>query len=552
MKSMPNDHLESSNLGSLKQVRANRRAVPNSFLLILCVLVLAGAVRLRTSPPAVAQAASPGAPLHFKITLDKAVAPRGISGRLLVLMSDSAEEQSMLRTDFLPGSSDLAAMEVEFLAPGQSLEFDPDIHAYPEPLSHLKPGNYQLMALLDPDHSLPYAGEDGGDLYGPVVQVQGLNPARAGEISLVLDRRIDPRRPLRDTENVKLAEFQSPSLSGFWGRPIFMQAGIVLPPGFKDRPSERYPTVYHVHGFSGDHSEAWEVGPGLVKAMSSGKRMKAVHVFLNGRFPTGHHEFADSVNNGPWGQALIAEFIPWLEARYPMISEPGARFLTGHSSGGWSTLWLQITYPDFFGGTWSTSPDPVDFRSFTGFDATPGSPDNAYRTADGKPRNLARMNGRELASMEQFARQEEVQGEYGGQMASFEYVFSPKGPDGRPMRLFNRVTGEQDPAVQRAWQKYDIHHILETDWTDLGPKLRGKLHIFCGGADTFHLEEAVSMLCGFLKTKDAEAECEIVPGRDHFDLYKRYRTFPDGLEIRIDREMQARFLSQSAAGARPR
>ncbi len=515
---------------------------PRPFLI---ALVLVACFLLSVRPAPSVRAAEAGAPLRFRITLDKAIAPKGISGRLLVLMSDSAEEQSMLRTDFLPGSSFLSAMEVEYFAPGQSLQFDPDVQAYPRPFSQLKSGDYQFMALLDPDHSLPYTGEDAGDLYGPVVQARNLNPAHAGEILLVLDRKIEPRPPLKDTENVKLAEFRSSLLSAFWGRRIVMSAGVVLPPETGGKTVERYPTVYHVHGFSGDHSEAWEAAPRLVKEMASGKRMKAVHVFLNGSFPTGHHEFADSVNNGPWGLALTTEFIPWLENRYPMLSRSRARFLTGHSSGGWSTLWLQITYPDFFGGTWSTSPDPVDFRSFTGFDATPGSADNAYRTPDGKPRNLARMNGKELASMEEFARQEEVQGEYGGQMTSFEYVFSPKGPDGRPKRLFNRVTGEQDPGVQRAWQRYDIHHVLEENWPQLGQKLQGKLHIFCGGIDTFHLEEAVTRLCSFLKEHGSDAECEIIPGRDHFDLYRSYKTYPKGLDVRIDLEMKARFLSGS-------
>lgn len=514
---------------------------------MLLILFIAGFLQPVSLRALSVQETPAGAPLHFKITLDKEIAPKGISGRLLVLMSDSPQKQAMLRTDFLPGSAYLAAMEVEYLAPGKSLAFDPDVHAYPQPFSHMKPGNYQFMALLDPDHSLPYSGEDGGDLYGPVVLVENLDPAHGGEVFLVLNQRIKPRPPLTDTENVKLAEFQSPSLSAFWGRPIFMQAGVVLPPGSKDKPGERHPTVYHVHGFGGDHREAWYVGWSLAAGMASGKRMKAVHVFLNGELPSGHHEFADSVNNGPWGRALTTEFIPWLEKKYPMISKPYARFLTGHSSGGWGTLWLQITYPDFFGGTWSTSPDPIDFHSFTGFDATPGSTDNAYLTGEGKPRNLARMNGKDMVSMEQFARQEEVQGEYGGQMASFEWVFSPKGPDGRPMRLFNRLTGEQDPTVQRAWQKYDIHYILQQNWPELEPKLHGKLHVICGGADTFHLEEAVALLCSFFKSKKSDADCEIIPGRDHFNLFGSYKTFPDGLEARIDKEMHARFLAGSAA-----
>lgn len=253
---------------------------------ILSILLLALSLQPFSLHALPAQESQAGGPLHFRITLDKAITPKGISGRLLVLMSDSEQKQTLLRTDFLPGSTYISAMEVEYFAAGQSVELDPDIRAYPQPFSQMKPGNYQFMALLDPDHSLPYAGEDAGDLYGPVISVENLDPAHGGELSLLLDRRIEPKPPLTDTDSVKLVEFQSPSLSAFWGRPILMQAGVVLPPGTKGKPEERFPTVYHVHGFGGDHREAWYVGPALVAAMASGKRMKAVHVLrlLSRRF----------------------------------------------------------------------------------------------------------------------------------------------------------------------------------------------------------------------------------------------------------------------------
>ena len=113
------------------------------------------------------------------------------------------------------------------------------------------------------------------------------------------------------------------------------------------------------------------------------------------------------------------------------------------------------------------------------------------------------------------------------------------------MKLFNRETGEQDPFVQRAWQKYDIRRIIETNWDTLGPKLLGKLHLVVGSVDTFHLEEASIQLCDFLKSKGREDVCEIVPDRDHMNLYQKYTTFPDGLELRIDREMKKTFESNS-------
>ena len=105
-------------------------------------------------------------------------------------------------------------------------------------------------------------------------------------------------------------------------------------------------------------------------------------VLLDESLPEGTHEFADSVNNGPWGAALTKEFIPWLESKYHMDARPSGRLLNGHSSGGWATLQLQVNYPQVFGGTWSTSPDPSDFHNFTG----PGlyAPHaNLYHKADG-------------------------------------------------------------------------------------------------------------------------------------------------------------------------
>ena len=475
------------------------------------------------------------APVHFEIKLDPAVAKGTTSGRLLVLMSTKAPRGERVETSFIPGETFISGMEITAWKPGETISFDPDANAFPTPFSKAKPGDYWIMALLDPNHSYAYHGTDGGDLYGPVLEQKAFNPAEGGTVTLALNKVVEPRK-LPDNESIKLVEFVSPSLSAFWGRRITMRAGVVLPPGYSATPSRNFPTVYEIHGFGGDYTGAWGRGPRLINNMKKGDMSEKVFVFLDASFRTGHHVFADSVNNGPWGHALTAEFIPYLEKQFHLIAEPRARLLTGHSSGGWSTLWLQVTYPDFFGGTWSTSPDPADLRSFTGVNATPGSTQNFYLSTDGSPLNLVRMHGKDLASMREFVRQEEVTGEYGGQMASFEWVFSPRGEDGRPMKLFNRVTGELDPVVLAAWEKYDIRKTLARDWDTLGPKLKGKIHIVVGDQDNFHLEVPTIMTCDFLKSKGQDV-CEIVPGRDHMDLYGEYKTYPRGLEIRIDQEM---------------
>jgi hypothetical protein len=486
-------------------------------------------------------------PLRFRVTLSKGVAPKATSGRLFVLMTSATQEMQTIRIGFIPGGTWIAATEVEYFAPGATIEFDPDLKAYPKPFSQARPGTYQVMALLDQDHTYAYHGEDEGDLMSAVVKVESMNPAEAKPVELTLTRAT-PASKLADTENIKLVEFQSPMLSKFWGRAIIIRAGVVLPPGYGKDPKKTFAGAYHIHGFGGDHTAAWRQGPQLVKDMGDGKQAEMIHIFLNGSFPTGHHEFADSVNNGPWGRALTEEFISHLEKQFRLAPKPSARFLTGHSSGGWSTLWLQVTYPDFFGGTWSTSPDPVDLRYFTGINATPGSTDNAYREPDGSPKQLVRMGGKFIVSIEEFARQEVVTGDYGGQFASFEWVWSPRGEDGRPMKMFNRESGELNQDVLKYWQNYDIRLILDKNWATLGPKLKGKINVICGDVDTFRLDEAFKTLCAFFKEKGSDAVCELVPGRDHMNLYQPYQTYPDGLAARIFKEMAAKF-AQASTGA---
>jgi len=507
---------------------------PGLLLSTLCAFLL-------FSAPAATQNQEHKAPLRFRVTLSKEIATKATSGRLFVLMTSAPEEMQTISIGFIPGSAWIAAMEIEYFAPGATIEFDPDLNAYPKPFSQAKPGTYQVMALLDRYHTYAYHGEDEGDLTSAVTQVENLNPMESKPIELTLTRATPELFKPADTENVKLVEFQSPMLSKFWGRSIMMRAGVVLPTSYGKDPKKTYAGVYHIHGFGGDHTAAWRQGAQLVKEMSEGKSPEMIHIYLDGSFPTGHHEFADSVNNGPWGKALTEEFIPHLEKRFRLVNKSYARFLTGHSSGGWSTLWLQVTYPDFFGGTWSTAPDPVDLRRFTGIDATPGSTDNAYHERDGSPKQLVRMGGKFVVSVEEFARQEVVTGEHGGQFASFEWVWSPRGEDGRPMKMFNRESGELNQEVLKYWRNYDIRLILEKNWPRLAPKLKGKINVICGDADTFRLDEAVKILCGFFKEKGSDAVCELVPGRDHGNLYDSYQTYPDGLAARIYKEMAAKF-----------
>jgi len=268
-----------------------------------------------------------------------------------------------------------------------------------------------------------------------------------------------------------------------------------------------------------------------------------LRVVLDPSCRLGHHVFADSANNGPVGEALTTELIPALNKRFRTIPKASARFLTGHSSGGWSSLWLQVTYPEVFGGTWSTAPDPVDFRDFQRINLY-RSGENMYVDGRGQRRPLARVNGQVRLWYKGFADMEWVLG-HGGQLHSFEAVFSPRNSDGKPRLLWDRKTGRVDLQTARTWEKYDIRLVLERNWKTLGPRLKGKLHVFMGDVDTFYLEGATIRLKKSLADLGSDAVVEIHKDRDHFNLMR------GGLRQRIRKEMAAAFLAAHPDQRRP-
>lgn len=473
---------------------------------------------------------------------------RPVSGRLLVfampaeLAAKTAREGRPASVDaspMHPTRTTIAAREIHHLVPGASVQIDADALAFPQGFSRLEPGPYAVQAVLDVNHDYAYSGRGAGDLVSAVQEVK-FGPGSPMP-SLTLDKTLPERfkdwqlpadmpaaarekmQPQLDAAHAHSREidFVSPALSAFRGQPVHMRAWVVLPPGYDTDTKQRYPVVYYTHGFGGSlHSLVFPAAD-IWQQMHTGQMPPMIWVLLDESCATGTHEFADSRNNGPWGQALTRELIPHLEAQFRMDGKPAGRFLQGHSSGGWATLWLQVRYPKVFGGTWSTSPDPSDFHDFTGVDLY--APDaNVYHDAKGGARPLVRVGDKVVATFEQYARMERVLGSYGGQMASFEWVFSPRAADGRPLPMFDRDTGKVDPVVVHYWREhYDIAQRIRDHWPQLKADLDGKVHLYVGTADTFYLDGAAHRLKAAYDAVGGKAEFHFLPGRSHFDLYAK-------------------------------
>ncbi len=471
-----------------------------------------------------AATAQSSAHLFFRVTLGQQ-APAAASGRILIFLTEGSGATAVDDDPFSPKPVYAAAKEVTQLKPGGSVEVDTDDLVYPHGFSTLKPGNYQVQAVLDTRHTYDYSGRGEGDLISKVVALTDWTPGKGSEPSLTLTEAVAeraPRTPLTAEQEhaAHLEDFVSPVLSRFFGTPVHMRAWVILPPGYQANQKERYLSVYWTHGFTATLASCKQSGAAIYKRMAEGKMPPMIWVMLDESWATGTHEFTNSANNGPWGSALTAEFMPYLEAKYRMDSTVHGRFLQGHSSGGWATLQLQVNYPGIFGGTWSTSPDPSDFHDFTGVDLyAPHA--NMYHRPDGTPYPLVRDHDKVLGTAEGFAKMERVLGEYGGQFGSFDWVFSPRGADGRPLPMFNRDTGDVDPQVVAYWRDhYDLAHKVTTEWSVRGPALRGKIHVFVGTADTFYLDGAAHKFDAVLRSLNADAHFTFIENRTHFDLYK--------------------------------
>ncbi|MEM7453831.1 MAG: alpha/beta hydrolase-fold protein [Planctomycetota bacterium] len=466
--------------------------------------------------------------LSFSVRLPETLANEPMSGRLYVFLSENNTTPMNGPNWFNP--EPFFGIEVSNWQPGTSLILDDTADGCPCTLSELPEGTYHVQAVMDQDFYKSSHARGAGNLFSDPVQME-LSGDR-GQVELTLAGTI-PAREVEQSEWFKIVRLDSELLEGFHGRPVYEEAAVILPASYAENPDKRYPVYYDITGFGGTLAMIQSrYGRRAPTAAEEGD-VEFIRVFLTGQCKWGHHVYANSATNGPRGDALINEMIPLIDSTFRTIAEPTARFVGGHSSGGWSSLWLQVNYPDTFGGVWSTAPDPVDFRDFQ---CTNLYEEGASVFVDkgGNERPLARRGNTPVIFYRNFCLMDDVIGR-GGQLRSFEAAFSPLDENGQPRVCWDRETGEVDPEVAEYWKQYDIGLILQNNWDDLEPKLRGKLHVYMGTLDTFYLEGATELLQERMDSLDSDAQVELFEGRDHSNLLSRE------LRQRIEREMSEQF-----------
>ncbi|HSB08594.1 MAG TPA: alpha/beta hydrolase-fold protein [Blastocatellia bacterium] len=463
--------------------------------------------------------------LKFEVTVAAGLLSSPQDGRLFVVMSRRSRPEPRLTIGQTGlDASPMFGRDVKHFSPGATGIIDETCAAFPiDNLARVPAGDYFVQALFDSNIDLKSVNAP-GNLFSKPIQVH-FDPAHAGSVKIELTEKIPPEQLPPDTEYVKYVKIQSDLLSKFHGRPIYLRAGVILPRGFESDRSTRYPLRVRIDGY-GDRFTSVQTlmreGSGFRSVWLADSAPRMVFLQLDGDGPYGDCYQVNSENNGPYGDAVTQELIPYVEKTFRCIGQPWARVLDGGSTGGWVSLALQVFYPDFFNGTWSGFPDGVDFRAFELINIYEDA--NAYVNNHGFERPSARdLNGDVRFTIRHECQMENVMGASdsytmsGQQWGAWNATYGPRAADGRPAPLWDPKTGIINRRLVEHWKKYDLRLVLEQNWKTLGPKLRGKLTIWVGEADEYFLNNAVHMLDAFLTKADPPYEGKIMygPGKGH-------------------------------------
>lgn len=509
-------------------------------LLFLSILLLMGA---SCSTPA-----NKGA--KFSISFTKEMCDVAQDGHIVLMLATNDKSEPRNQINFGLNTQLAFGIDVEGLKPGDEVIVDQTTFGFPiRSLKDVPTGEYFAQALINRYETFtlkggktvklpPDQGEGQhwnikpGNFYSKPLKIK-IESGKNESVKVVMDQKIPPIEEPKETKYVKHIKIQSKLLTEFWGRPMYLGAHVLLPEGFGEHPNARYPLmVYHGHfpadfgGFSteapdpkmdtSDYSSRFNIygykkiekqeAYNFYKQWTAKDFPRFMVIEIQHANPYYDDSYAvNSANLGPYGDAIMNELIPEIEKKYRGIGEGWARFTYGGSTGGWEALAVQMFYPDQFNGCFAACPDPVDFRSFCLVDIYKDKNAYWYESEFKKLPKPAFRNylGQLSATMEETNHYEYVLGTHsrsGDQFDIWQAVYSPQGEDGYPKPIFDKLTGEIDKSVAEYWKEnYDLRHKLERDWKTLGPKLEGKIHIFCGDMDNYYLNNAVYLIEDFLK-----------------------------------------------------
>jgi enterochelin esterase-like enzyme len=376
------------------------------------------------------------------------------------------------------------------------------------------------------------------DPYSMVTQVLKLTNEKPQEVSVAFSEGVS-KSTLVEHDLIKKFSLESSVLSKWWGKSISIHAAVLIPSGYADNPTKKYPVCYSIGGYGSRYTRVNQIvqNSTMQTWWTSKEAPQIITVFLDGYGQYGDSYQLDSENNGPYGTALIEEIIPEIEKKFRTEGTPESRYTAGCSTGGWVSLALQLYYPDHFGGCFSYSADPVSFYKMQLINIYKDK--NAFYNDNSIERPSKRNTmGEPEFTIKKEVRTENVEGYTNSYITSrnqwggWNAVYSPRDKKGFPMPIFDPITGAIDPVVAEHWKNYDLLKYTEENWSELGPKIQGKIHIWMGDMDNYYLNNAMRDFDSYLmSTTNPKSDAEILfsPTSGHCDSFS-IRTYLEAIQ----------------------
>lgn len=484
-------------------------------------------------------------------------------GRLLLMLSNNDEDEPRFQINDGLKTQIVFGMNVDGMSAGQKKMFGGEVFGFPyKSLTDVPPGEYYVQALLhvyetfnlSTGHTVKLPMDNGegqqwkrspGNLYSKPFKIK-VPEEGIQNVNVVMDQVIPPIEEPEDTEWIKHIKIKSEKLSEFWGRDMYLGAHVLLPKGFKEHPEAKYPLmIFHGHfpsDFGGfrttppdpdlepEYSDRFSLdGYNIIQQQEAYDFYKRWNepdfprmLIIEIQHPTPYYDDSYAVNSasqGPYGDAITYELIPHIENEFRGLGEGWSRFLYGGSTGGWEALAVQVKYPEEYNGCFAACPDPIDFRAYCLTNIYGDQNAYYYESANKKLEVPSHRDylGNIQSTLREGNHLELVLGDKsrsGQQWDIWEATYSPQGEDGYPVRIWDKMTGDIDHKIAEYWKEnYDLRHILERDWAELGENLKGKIHIYCGDMDNYYLNNAVYLMEDFLEsTTDPYYDGEVTYG----------------------------------------
>ena len=484
----------------------------------------------------------------IEVTYNNKLSNESFDGRLLVMISKDGSKEPRFQINDTEDTGILVGKNVENWKSGNVEGFNSKTLAYPiENLGELDNGEYYIQALLHKYETFNLS--NGKTVKLPMDQGEGqhwntspkniyskpikINFKKNTTVKIEITEEIPPIEPEKDTDYIKHVKIKSELLSKFWGRPMYLQANVLIPKDFKKESKTRYPLmVFHGHfpksiggfrtspptapkkdtiynsrfGITGykyiQEKEAYD----FYKKWTSKNFPRFLVIEIQHQNPYYDDSYAvNSANIGPYGDAITYELIPHVEKMFNGVGKGWGRFLYGGSTGGWEALAVQVFYPKEYNGCFAACPDPIDFRAYTVVDIY--NDENAYYK-EGSFKKILRPGIRDgkghiKTQLIDMNRREYILGDNsrsGDQWDIWQAVYSPSDENGYPKPIWDKLSGEIDHDVAKYWmENYDLRYIMERDWDKIGNDLKGKINIYCGDMDNYYLNNAVVLTEDFLE-----------------------------------------------------